>query len=166
MIELFIPGQPQGKERSRSRIVTGKGGRQFTSHYTPSKTRKHEQLIESYGINAMQGAKPLSGPVSMDLFMVFEIPKSWPNWKAEMALKHLILPTTKPDSDNVEKSIKDGLNGVVWVDDCQVVKCQKVKVYGPRPGVRVRVHPLPEHPAQITRKDLMRNDDQGDLLSA
>lgn len=166
MIELFIPGQPMGKERARSRIITGRNGKSFTSHYTPSKTRKHESLIESYGIGAMSGRKPITGPVRMELFIAFQIPQSWPKWKVELALSKMILPTTKPDSDNIEKSIKDGLNGVVWVDDCQVVECNKVKFYSTKPGVRVVVHAMDQLPAQITRKELDANEAQGVLLNA
>lgn len=36
--------------------------------------------------------------------------------------------TTRPDLDNVYKSVKDALKGVVWEDDCQVVS------YGPNHG--------------------------------
>ncbi|WP_268602553.1 RusA family crossover junction endodeoxyribonuclease, partial [Escherichia coli] len=48
-------------------------------------------------------------------------------------------PTVKPDSDNVEKAIKDGCNGVVYRDDVQVVDDGKTKVYGAELGVTVEV---------------------------
>ncbi|MBU0536873.1 MAG: RusA family crossover junction endodeoxyribonuclease [Gammaproteobacteria bacterium] len=168
MIEIFIPGQPQGKERARSRIITSKSGRQFTSHYTPAKTRQREELIKSYAVGAMRSAAPMAGPVALELRMVFEVPKSWPQWKRDLALTHMILPTVKPDADNIEKSVKDGFNGVVWIDDCQVVSCMKVKCYGPTPGVKAVIREITDkHSAQVTRKDLdASNDDQRDLLSA
>ncbi len=53
-------------------------------------------------------------------------------------------PTKKPDLDNVQKAIYDGLNGVVWKDDVQVVKAVVGKRYGETPGVRVKVVPLLE----------------------
>ncbi|MCO7656007.1 RusA family crossover junction endodeoxyribonuclease, partial [Pseudomonas aeruginosa] len=46
--------------------------------------------------------------------------------------------------DNVIKAIYDGLNGVVWKDDVQVVKAVVGKRYGETPGVRVKVVPLLE----------------------
>lgn len=155
-MKIFIPGQPQGKERARSRIITAKAtGRQFTSHYTPKKTRDNESRIRSYAIGAMNGRKPLTGPIRMILNMAFDIPQSWPKWKRALALDGLILPTVKPDSDNVEKSIKDGFNGVIWADDCQVVVCEKSKFYSDEPGVFVEIIEMAEaYPAQITRKEI------------
>jgi len=168
MIEVFIPGQPQGKERARSRIITSKTGKQFTSHYTPSKTRQREELIKSYAVGAMKGQPAFAGPVDLELRMVFEIPKSWPQWKRDLALTHMILPTVKPAADNIEKSVKDGFNDVVWRDDCQVVSCRKVKCYGAKPGVHALIRPITDkHSAQVTRKELDgSNDVQQDLLSA
>ncbi|WP_175829702.1 RusA family crossover junction endodeoxyribonuclease [Burkholderia cepacia] len=45
--------------------------------------------------------------------------------------------TKKPDSDNVVKALKDGMNGVVYVDDGQVVDLWVAKRYAVVPGVRV-----------------------------
>lgn len=65
-----------------------------------------------------------------------------------------IVPTVKPDSDNAEKAIKDGCNGVVYRDDVQVVKDSKEKVYGPVPGVTVVVTFRDDlEPAQGRRRD-------------
>ena len=50
-----------------------------------------------------------------------------------------LLPTTKPDVDNIVKAIGDGLNGVVWRDDVQAVDLFVRKRYGAMPGVQVRV---------------------------
>src|SRR5690606_17037782 len=115
-----IPGQPQGKARARSRIIKSKRtGQQFVSHYTPADTRRNELTIRTLAVAAMRGRPPMPGPVRLELLIAFEVPKSWPKWKTEMALAGQIAPTVKPDSDNVEKSVKDALNGVAWVDDCQ-----------------------------------------------
>jgi Holliday junction resolvase RusA-like endonuclease len=151
-IKIFIPGQPQGKERARSRIITSRSGKQFTSHYTPSKTRAHEKRIAQLAAEAMQRRMIIDGPVELELKMAFEVPASWPQWKRDMALRGEIVPTVKPDSDNIEKSIKDGMNKIVWLDDCQVTETRKMKFYAERPGVLVYVTPLNAHPAQLSRK--------------
>ena len=68
-----------------------------------------------------------------------------------MALEGEIYPTTKPDKDNVIKAVYDGINGIVWKDDVQVVDgCQR-KRYGEVPGVKVRIVPLEGEPAQGAR---------------
>ena len=73
-----------------------------------------------------------------------------------MALDGDIKPTVKPDADNVEKAVKDALNGVVWVDDCQVVNCEKEKFYSTKPGVHAVIETVRAHPAQITRKPVSK----------
>ena len=148
MIEIFIPGTPQGKGRARSaRLPNGK-----TIHYTPEKTRTYEGVIASLAMEAMGGRPPLEGPVGLTLIIEMPIPASWPGWKREMAAAQKIAPTTKPDADNVEKAVKDGLNGIAWRDDCQVVSVVKDKLYGEVPGVGVIVYPKPRLPAQITKR--------------
>lgn len=75
----------------------------------------------------------------MELAIVLPIPQSWSGVRQRRAVAGEIAPTVKPDADNVEKAIKDGLNGVVYRDDLQVVQDSKSKVYGTVPGVKVMV---------------------------
>jgi Holliday junction resolvase RusA-like endonuclease len=37
--------------------------------------------------------------------------------------------TKKPDLTKLERSTEDALTGIIWKDDCQVVKCEKEKKY-------------------------------------
>ena len=45
----------------------------------------------------------------------------------------LILPTKKPDADNIAKAILDALNGLAFYDDAQVVYLQVSKRYSNEP---------------------------------
>lgn len=148
MLTLHIPGQPQGKGRARS-FKTLNGG---IGHYTPQKTRTYEGMIRTQAIEAMGMEGPTRRPVSLDLIINYEIPISWPKWKLSAATDGQIAPTVKPDADNVAKAIKDALNGVVWVDDCQVVILSIQKAYSITPGVLVQVTPLAMCQAQIKNK--------------
>ena len=151
MLKIFIPGKPQGKERARSSFRYGK-----THHYTPKKTKNYESMIASIAKSGMGGKSPTGNPVLLGLDMIYPIPASWPQWKVEAALDGVIVPTVKPDSDNVEKAIKDALNGVAWVDDCQVVTTVKSKVYGEEPGVTVEVMQIGKVPANIKTKSQLQ----------
>ena len=51
----------------------------------------------------------------------------------------LLRPTTKPDIDNVIKAVLDGLNGVAYADDSQVVALSASKCYSDDPRVVVIV---------------------------
>ena len=51
----------------------------------------------------------------------------------------LILPTKKPDTDNIAKAILDALNGVAYYDDAQVVELHVVKKYSDEPRAEVMI---------------------------
>lgn len=147
MITFVIPGTPQGKGRARS-FVRGK----HVGHYTPEKTRTYEGLIRTQALAEMGMRTATTLPVKLDLIIGMPVPSSWPAWKSTAALNGEIVPTTKPDADNVCKAIKDGLNGVCWIDDCQVVLLSVQKIYTSTPGVIVSVTTLTQCPAQIKKR--------------
>jgi Holliday junction resolvase RusA-like endonuclease len=149
-IEIWIPGAPVGKGRGRAVVMPGGGARVVT----PQKTRTYEGIVKSLAIDAMEraGLAMLDGPVSLELRIVVTTPDSWPRWKKELAACGKVWPTTKPDSDNIEKAIKDAMNGVVYRDDVQVVVDSKIKLYGPSSGVRAVVRPLDGLAAQANKR--------------
>ena len=72
---------------------------------------------------------------------VFPIPKSWTRAKKAEAMAGK-LPPGKPDIDNILKVVLDGLNGIAYEDDKQVVLTQCKKVYADinrLPGLNVHV---------------------------
>lgn len=148
-LSFFIPGSPQGKGRARAVVRHGQ-----VQHYTPEKTRTYEGMIRTQAMAEMAGERPFEGPISLGATLTFEIPKSWPKWKRELAMAGRILPTVKPDADNVIKAIKDALNGVAWVDDCQVCSLNVQSRYQDgesSPGVEVTVFQLKAAPAQCDK---------------
>lgn len=103
-----IPGKPQAKQRPRMT--------RYGTVYTPSETTAFERKVSAAAKKL--GIKPVTGPVIVNMISVFPIPKSWPKYK-KLALDgqpH----TQKPDKDNLEKCVLDGLNGHAYFDDGQV----------------------------------------------
>ena len=145
MIAFTIPGQPQGKGRPRIGKV-GPHARMFT----PAKTVAYEGLIAHAAQQAMAGRALFDGPVACNVFIDCQVPASWSQKKQRMALAGEILPTTKPDSDNVVKAVYDGCNGVLWKDDVQVVDGRQRKRYSATPCVRVEVWSLVEPVTQAS----------------
>lgn len=135
-IVFSVPGQPQGKGRPR----VGRVG-SHVRMFTPATTVAYEGLIAHAGQIAMAGRAPLEGPVELRLLIAVQVPGSWSKKKQAQALAGEILPITKPDVDNVEKAIADGLNGVAWRDDCQVTDVIKRKRYSATPAVLVQIRP-------------------------
>lgn len=136
-IVIVVPGQPQGKGRPRVGKVGG-----HARMFTPAKTVSYEGLIAHAGQQAMQGRALIEGPVAVVVDMRCQVPASWSKTKKAQALIGKVRPITKPDQDNVLKAIFDGLNGVAWRDDVQVVDITSRKRYDALPGVVVEITPL------------------------
>ena len=136
MLSFVVPGQPQGKGRPR----VGKVG-PHARLFTPQKTVAYEGLVAHAAQQAMAGAPLIDGPVRVQLVIDCQIPASWSQKKQRHALEGLVMPTTKPDVDNVVKAIFDGLNGVAWRDDVQVIELFASKRYAAVPCVKVFLRP-------------------------
>lgn len=133
-IEFHIPGAPQGKGRAK---IVNIGG--FSRMATPGKTMAYEGMIAHIAQQAMKGRPLIAGPVSVLLRINCQIPASWSDSKRARALAGAIMPTTKPDCDNVTKACYDACNGVVWRDDSQVCDGTQIKRYADVPGVAVEI---------------------------
>lgn len=133
-VRFTVPGEPVGKGRPRVSTVGG-----HARMFTPAKTASYEGLIALAGTEAMAGRQLIEGPVMVEMRIVQAIPQSMSKKRKAMAIAGELFPTKKPDMDNVIKAIYDGLNGVVWKDDVQVVDAFVKKRYGEKPGVHVRV---------------------------
>jgi len=74
--------------------------------------------------------KPITGPVKVTLDFYFKPPKSY-NKKRLQAIKDKEeLLTNKMDLDNLIKGVLDGLNGVTFKDDSQIIEITSSKNYG------------------------------------
>lgn len=135
MIAFIVPGQPQGKGRPR----VGKVGN-HARLFTPAKTAAYEGLVAHAAQLARGDAPLIDGPVRVAMVLQCQIPQSWSQSKQRQAEAGAIVPTTKPDIDNVVKAIFDGCNGVLWRDDVQVVDLALRKRYSRTPQVQVTVH--------------------------
>jgi Holliday junction resolvase RusA-like endonuclease len=133
-VSLTIPGEPVAKGRARAFVRGGKVG-----HYTPNKTAVYEKTVAKISSVAMGGQPQIDGACSLRISFFMPIPKSWSLKKQLLAIAGEIKPTSKPDLDNLIKAVKDGINGVVWRDDSQVVELVAVKKYDQNPRVEVEV---------------------------
>ena len=108
----------------------------------------HGVVLKTIAQQAMAGAKPFGGAVALSAVARFSIPASWSKKRRQAAMDGLEYVTKRPDLDNLLKAIKDGMNGIAWLDDSQVVSlvdCRKV--YAEQPGVDVIVAGL--EPAEV-----------------
>ena len=128
---IIIPGKPLGKQRPRV-LKTGIA-------YTPKETVNYETFVKMLYLEKYAGEKPFEGPVSMLISAFYQIPKSASKRQRKAMARHHILPTTRPDIDNIAKIIMDALAGVAYQDDKQVTSCAVNKLYSHEPKVVVDV---------------------------
>lgn len=136
-VQFVVPGEAVGKGRPR---VTTIGG--HARMFTPKKTANYESLIAVAAQQAMQDRELIAGPVMVELRIKVAIAASWSKKKTQAALDGEVMPTKKPDADNVLKAICDGINGIVFKDDVQVVNVSMSKRFSATPGVDVKITPL------------------------
>lgn len=133
-IRILIPGKPVAKGRPRA--ARTKNGVRL---YTPEKTASYEGLVAMLAHEAMNGRDPLEGPCSARIQVTLAPPASASKKVRDLMLAGAILPVTKPDLDNLAKSLFDAMNGIVFVDDRQVCDFSINKHYGATPMVVVTV---------------------------
>ena len=119
-MKIVIPIPPVSK--GRPRFANGQA-------YTPSKTKEYEATVQLLARSKIK--RPLTGAVRLSIQFYLPIPKSWSEPKKQAAMAGEIVPTVKPDIDNLTKSIMDALNGGIgYNDDKQVVELITAKWYG------------------------------------
>jgi len=132
MVTFKVDGVPVPKGRAR---YVRRGN--HISTYTPEKTRTYETLIKDAARQAMGVSEPLETPVSLYLYIRVPIPASATKKRLQAIADGSEKPTKKPDASNVLKSVEDGMNGVVYKDDSQIVNIHVTKVYSSEPGVDI-----------------------------
>lgn len=139
MIRFEVLGEPKGKGRPRFRSF-GK----FVQTYSDSNTVAYENLVRLSYQN-MCTESYLEGQPLYAVIKIYQgIPKSVSKKKAQDMLNGLTRPTKKPDVDNVLKSIFDGLNGVAYKDDTQIVQVTASKRYADEARVEIELGTLEE----------------------
>jgi Holliday junction resolvase RusA-like endonuclease len=138
VLRFTIPGAAVGKGRP----IAGKSFAGFTTLRTPGKTLRYESEVKLFAAQAMAGRDLIGCAVAVRLDVFCAIPKSMTKKDRARVERGDLFPTTKPDLDNVAKAVFDGMNGVVWKDDVQVVQAVVSKRYSDAPRVIVTVSAL------------------------
>jgi len=136
-LTFSMSGEVRGKGRPRASV---RGG--FARMYTDEKTRKYEGAIRAIGLQKMAGRAPLEGPLSVSLRFRLAPPKSMSKTQRAKVLAGEEAYFGRVDCDNAAKAVLDGLNGVCWRDDVQIVRLFVTKAAAERAGVDVRLEAL------------------------
>jgi len=134
MVNFTVYGPPQGKARPRFRKIGN-----FVQTYTPAKTKSYEDEIKMFAKAAMGATEPLETPVEVFLYIRNTVPASYSKKRTEACLSGQEKPINKTDIDNIAKAFLDGMNGIVYKDDRQVVELHAKKTYSEIAAVEVLV---------------------------
>jgi len=129
---IFVPDEPVPKGRPRISTSTG-------YVYTPSRTQQSEWRIRQ--LAQAEWSDPLEVALELRLVVSLQTPQMPKKW---IGIRQA---TKRPDLDNYIKTVLDALNGIVYLDDSQVVKISAQKVYGYgdlQTGWYIQVIPIPD----------------------
>jgi Holliday junction resolvase RusA-like endonuclease len=132
VVDFIIDAVPVAKGRPR---FSSRGG--FVKAYTPAKTSDWETVVRTEAVKAMGSSSPLDGAVALSMRFYLPIPASWSKKRTEAAKSGQERHVKKPDVDNFAKAVMDACNGVLFVDDSQVVDMHVAKYYSDWPRVAV-----------------------------
>jgi len=126
MIYLYFDLPPTPKARPRFGRV---GNRVVT--YTDAKTKKFEREINN--LSRRQYVDEIkTGALKVEISFFIKPPKT-------VKRKY---PSVKPDVDNLAKSVLDGIEGVVFKNDSQIISLTCSKYYRAHAGIEVKIYPI------------------------
>lgn len=132
-ISFVVPGEPTPWARA--------GGGRSVVRFTPAKQRNYMGAVKLFCANAMRGAAPFDGPLSIRVSAVYA-------WPASMSAKKRSAPgaawkISRPDIDNCcLKLVADSLNTVAFTDDARICSAHLYKYYGDFPALHVEIRKL------------------------
>lgn len=141
---FVIEGKPQGKARART-FYNPKLGR--VQSMTPENTVLYENLVkQSFTQQTAEDVRWFNKePLVICITAYYPIPASTTKKDRQLIAIGKLLPTKKPDADNVAKVICDALNGVAYGDDTQIIKLVVLKAYTEgQPRVQVYIEEIEE----------------------
>lgn len=123
MLTFTVPGVPVPQPRPRATVLAG-----HARVYGAPKSHAIHAFKACCRLAASQAhcGAPLEGPLVLAVLFVLPRPSRL-RWKSRPMPR---LPhDRKPDADNLAKAILDACNGLLWMDDAQLVQLAVEKCY-------------------------------------
>ena len=154
-IIFSVPGVSVAKQSMN--VFVGKDGRPHA--YPKDKVTIWQNRTALAAATAMLGQDIHGGAVKLAIIFNFHVLKGMERKTLGIKWKD---HTTKPDADNLVKAVKDGLKGVIFKDDSQVMNLKVLKRYSEKGDfVEIAVGLVDEYdPAirDITAKEMLDKD--------
>lgn len=121
-IEFTVPAVPVAQPRAKATAING-----MARMYEAKKSHPIHEFKATCRLacDAVYRDAPLTAPLFVTMEFVFPRPAA-KQWKSKPMPREW--KASKPDVDNLAKSVFDALNGILWADDSQIVRCTIAKV--------------------------------------
>ena len=145
MIEFRVDGEPvpQGSKT----VGHSKGGGTFVREDNP-KTEPWRNAVAARAREAMDGRKPMAGPLQLNVVFYFGRPKGHYRTGRHAGELKPTAPdfcSKRPDLDKLLRALGDALTGVAFVDDAAISIVRARKRYG-SPGAVVQLDVIEDDP--------------------
>lgn len=126
-IEFFMPMIPPTATHQEKQVRFQNGKGRF---YEPPEVKAARAKLEAH-LAQHRPERMMKGAIQLVVKWLFPIPPSTKHYTGEYK-------TTKPDTDNLEKLLKDVMTKLgFWKDDAQVASEIIEKFYGETPGIYI-----------------------------
>lgn len=142
-MKFTILGIPVPKQSARFRSVK-MGDKTFVKSYQKKEVVENERNL-AFDIKSKLPAdfKPYTEALAARIVFVFPPLSSWNKKQQSLFTSGVTLfKSTKPDLDNLQKIACDAMQGVVYLNDSQIVDMHCTKIYGPVPMIEIEIKPL------------------------
>ncbi len=144
MHEFFLPMIPPTVTAQEQKTVV-RNGKPF--RYDPAEVRAAKQKILDT-VAQHRPEHPLTGPVTLLVTWCFPLDKGGAHRDGDPKI-------TKPDTDNLQKMLKDCMTKAgFWIDDAQVYMEYIGKFWSDTPGIYIAYHEGGEHESQRSESNL------------
>lgn len=130
--KFFVRCEPRGQGRPRFVKATG------AAYKSREDVAYEKGIMLAYNV-AYHDEKQIQGAFGVFIKAYLPIPASMSKANRQAAIAGKIMPTKKPDADNLAKAVMDALNGVAYSDDKNCVSMIVTKQYGAIPGIEIMI---------------------------
>ena len=128
--EFFLPMMPPTVTHQEKQVAVTKGKPKF---YEPPELKAARAKLQSH-LDKHVPSAPYTGPVDLLVMWLFPVTGSHRNGEYK---------TTRPDTDNLQKLLKDVMTQVgYWRDDALVASETVKKFWAEKPGIFIRIQEL------------------------
>lgn len=139
-IEFFLPMIPPTVTQQEHKVMIRNGKPFF---YEPAELKAARKKLMDFVVKYAP-EDPIPGTIRLTTKWIWPLPKNQINRLKSTGMNDLaIYKTTKPDTDNMIKMLKDCMTRCrFWKDDAQVASEITEKFNGMHPGIYIRIEEL------------------------